>query len=652
MLSFFRRLINSRVGVVVTLVAIALTVVLFALGDINGLTSGLGGAGGSDGGAVARVGNVTISAAELKQRVQGDVENFAAQQPGLTIKQYIEGGGFDGTVNRLIDGQVIEQFAARHGMKVSKDTVDGQIAAIPALRGIDGKFDQKAYEQILAQRRMTDADVRRDIARSTLIEQLTIPTSGASQVPQRLALPYAALLLERRQGQVAFIPTRAMGAGTQPTAAELKTFYERNRARYTIPERRVVRYALVSPETVKAAATPTEAEIAAAYRQQAAKFAATEKRTISQVVLADKAAADTFAAKVKGGTAIDVAAKAIGLSAAKLAGVERKAYGDAAGPELAGQVFAAARGDTVGPVKAPLGWTVAHVDSIEKVTARTLDQARAELSAALTTAKTNQVLGDMAARIDDAIAKKTDFADLVAANKLQAIATPPLLADGRDPASEKSTPDPALAPILKAAFAADPEDDPQIVATGAQGSFAVVKLDRVVPAAAPPLAELAPVIARDFTIDRARKAARAIAADVVRKVSAGTPLAEALKATKLTLPPIERAAASRAQLQAAQQGAPPPLTLMFTMAPRTAKLLEAPNSAGWLIVYLDTIERADPSGRPQVVQAQQADLGRMIGSEYIRQFIEAMRREIGVKRHEDVIAKVRRDLLGLSGEAP
>lgn len=651
MLSFFRRLINSRVGVVVTLMAIALTVVLFALGDINGLTSGFGG-GGNDGGAIARVGNVTISAAELKQRVRGDVENFSAQQPGLTIKQYIDGGGFEGTVSRLIDGQVIEQFAARHGMKVSKETIDGQLAAIPSLQGIDGKFDQKTYEQLLAQRRLTDADVRRDIARSTLIEQLTIPTSGASQVPQQLALPYAALLLEKRQGQVAFIPTRAVGAGTQPTAAELKAFYDRNRARYTIPERRVVRYALVTPDTVKAAATPTEAEIAAAYRDQAAKFAATEKRTISQVVLGDKAAADALAAKVKGGTSIDAAAKAVGLSAAKLQGVERKAYADAAGPDLAGQVFAAARGDTVGPVKAPLGWTVAHVDSIEKVAAKTLDQARAELSASLLAAKTNQVLSDMAAKIDDAIGKKTDFADLVAANKLQAVVTPPLLADGRDPTNEKSTPDATLAPILKAAFAVDPEDDPQIVATGAGGAFAIVALDRVVPAAAPPLAELAPTIARDFTIDRARKAARVIAADVVRKVNGGTPLAEALRATKLTLPPIEPAKASRAQLQAAQQGAPPPLTLMFNMAPRTAKLLEAPNSAGWLIVYLDSIERTDPSGRPQVVQAQQADLGRVIGAEYIRQFIEAMRREIGVKRHEDAIAKARQELLGITGEAP
>lgn len=651
MLSFFRRLINSRIGVVVTLIAVGLTVVLFALGDITGASNGLG-TGVSDGGVIAKVGNATISAGELKRRVEADVENFRAQQPGLTVQQYIEGGGFDGTVSRLVDGQVIEQFATKHGMYVAKQAVDNQLAAIPALQGLNGKFDQKVYEQLLAQRRLTDADVRRDIARSTLIEQLTLPTSGAGQVPLRLALPYAALLLEKRQGLIAFIPTRSVGAGVQPTADEIKTFYERNRGRYTIPERRLVRYALVTAETVKAAATPTEVEIAGAYRQQAARFAATEKRTISQVVIADKAAAEAFAAKVKSGTAIDVAAKAIGLTAAKLPGAERKAYAEAAGADLAGQVFAAAKGATVGPVKAPLGWTIAQVDAIETIAAKTLDQARAELSGALVAAKTNKLLSDLAGKIDDAIGKKADFADLVAANKLQPLVTPALTADGRDAANPQGQPDPALAPILKAAFAADPGDDPQIVAIGQTGAFAVVALDRVVAAAPPPQAELTPILARDFTIDRARKAARVIAADVVRKVSGGMPLADALKATKLTLPAPERAAASRAQLQAAAQNAPPPLALMFTMAPKSAKLLEAPNMAGWLIVYLDAIERSDPRTKPEVVRAQQNDLGRVLGGEYVRQFIAAMRGEIGVKRNEDVIAKVRKDLIGTSGEAP
>jgi len=651
MLSFFRRLINSRLGVAVTMLAIAMLVVLFALSDISSWGNGAGS--GKDSAPIAKVGSTTITAGELSRRVKADVENFRAQQPTLTLQQFIDGGGFDGTVDRLIDGQVLEQFARRHGMTVSKQAIDARLAAIPQLQGIDGKFDQKVYEQLLAQRRLTDADIRSDIARSILIEQLTAPTSGAGQVPVKVAQPYADLLLEKRRGSIAFIPTRAIGAGAQPTADELKTFYQRNAARYVIPERRAIQYALVTPDAVKAAAAPSETEIAAAYRAQAPRFAATEKRSISQVVLADKAAADAFAAKVKAGTPIDNAAKALGLAAAKLPGVERKAYAEASGAELAAQVFGAAKGATIGPVKAPLGWTVAHVDAIETAPAKTLDEVRAELTKEVAATKVQRAMADLSNRINDAVDARATFTKIVTDNKLTVVTTAPLLPDGTDPANPAAKPDPAVAAVAKAAFAAQSSDGPQVVATGADGAFAVVAVAKVVAAAPPPPDELRQAIARDFTIDRARRAARVVAVDVVRKVKGGMALAEALKATKLALPAIEPAAASRAQLQASAQNAPPPLALMFTLAPRTAKILEAPNGAGWLIVYLEAIEPGDARGKPEVVRAQQNDLARVFGTEYVRQFIAAMRAEIGVTKHDDVIGRVRRELLGTTtGTAP
>lgn len=650
MLSFFRRVINSRLGVALTMLAIAMLVVLFALSDISSWGNGAGA--GKDSAPIAKVGSTSITAGELARRVKADVENFRAQQPTLTVQQFIDGGGFEGTVDRLIDGQVLEQFARRHGMTVSKQAIDTRLAAIPQLQGIDGKFDQKVYEQLLAQRRLTDADIRTDIARSILIEQLTAPTSGAGQVPLRVAQPYADLLLEKRRGSVAFIPTRAIGAGALPTADELKTFYKRNAARYIIPERRAIQYALITSDVVKASAAPTEAEIAAAYRAQAARFAATEKRTISQVVLADKAAADAFAAKVRAGTAIEDAARALGLAAAKLPGVERKAYADASGPELAAQVFAAAKGATLGPVKAPLGWTVAHVDAIETAAAKTLDQVRGELTKEVALTKTQRAMADLSNRINDAVDARATFAKIIADNRLTTVTTAPLLADGTDPANPAAKPEPTLAAVAKAAFATQASDGPQVVAAGADGAFAVVAVDKVLAAAPPPPDALRQAIARDFTIDRARRAARVVAIDVVRKVNGGMPLAEALKATKLALPPIETAAASRAQLQASPQSAPPPLALMFTLAPHTAKILEAPNGAGWLVVALDAIERGDARGKPEVVRAQQNDLARVLGTEYVRQFIMAMRAEIGVTKHDDVIARVRRELLGTTGTAP
>src|SRR3546814_2877345 len=84
------------------------------------------------------------------------------------------------------------------------------------------------------------------MTREIFARQLIVPTVGASQIPMQVALPYAALLLEKRQGHVGFVPATAVAAGKTPTDAEIATFYSHETARYTVPERPVIRFAVVT----------------------------------------------------------------------------------------------------------------------------------------------------------------------------------------------------------------------------------------------------------------------------------------------------------------------------------------------------------------------------------------------------------------------
>ena len=650
MLSLFRRIIYSRVGVIVALAALVVIAIAFVLGDVTGL--GSAALGGNDT-TVATVGNQRITAAEFRARFKNELDSFRRQQPGLTAQAYVEGGGFDGTLNRMIAGMAMEEFAKANGMAVPKSLVDQQIAAIPAFQGLDGKFNQKNYDAMLRQAGQTDRTLRTDIARSVFNEQLTLPILGASQFPAQLAQPYAALLLEKRSGLAGFIPTRAMGAGAVPTEAELTAFYKRNQARYRLPERRVIRYAIVAPQTLGAAATtPTEAEIAAAYRQQATRFGASEKRDVQQVVVPDRAKADALVAQVKGGASLGPAARMIGLEAATLTGQDRITYAARTSAELATAVFAAERGGVAGPVKSPLGWTVAHVDKVEKIAAKTLDQARAELTTELTASKTAQAMTAVQDKLGDSIDAKATFDELVQGQKLQASSTPAVTAEGRDPTNPALSPNPLIMPILKAAFAIDPDEGVQLVPMGERdGTFALVSVASVVPPATPAFAQLRDALARDFTIDRARQAARKVAAQVVQAVNKGTPLTEALKATGLKLPAPETATASRAQLESAQSRPSPALVLLFSMANNTAKLIEAPDNGGWFVIHLNKVDRGDAAAVPAIVNARRAELGRVVGPELTEQFIAAVRRQLNVKVNDAEVAKLRAELAG-NGATP
>ncbi|MES2056954.1 MAG: SurA N-terminal domain-containing protein [Pseudomonadota bacterium] len=646
MLSLIRRLINSKVGLLVTFAFLAIIGLAFAAGDINGL-----GSSGAKltGDAVATVGKQKLTEIELRTRVQSEMENFRQQQPGLDMITYVNNGGLEGSLNRTIDGLALEQFGKDQGMVVSKRAIDGQIASIPSLHGVDGKFSQTLYQQLLAQQRLTDQQVRTDIARSMIGQQLVAPTGGANQVPQQLALPYASLLLEKREGQVGFIPTQAMGAGAPPTDAEVATFYKRNIARYTVPERRVIRYAVVTHDQLKGSTAPTDKEIADAYQSQRAKYAPTEKRTLVQVILADKASADALATKVKAGTPIETAARAAGLEPATLTGVEKAAYAGQSSSALADAAFGAAKGAVVGPLRSALGFTVIRVDAIEQVAGKTLEQAKPELIAALTKEKTTQALGAMHDAIDDATSKNATFAEVIADQKLSAQVTPALLSDGRNPddATVKAAPD--FLPVVAAAFAMEQGDSPQLVPMDQEGGFAVVGLDRVVPAAASALTQIRPVVARDFALDRARVAARKVADDIVAKINKGTPIAQAFAASGVKTPPLQPINSSRAQLASAGRNIPPPIALMFSMSEKTSKRLELGNNEGWAIVYLNHIERGNAANQPNIVQATRTDLGKVIGNEYTAQFIEAVRRQVGVKKNDKAIATVRAALTGQGG---
>ena len=426
MLSFFRRIINSKAGIVVTFIVLGVIALAFAAGDITGLS---GSTSALSGGSVATVGGQKVAAAELRNRVQTELQAARQQQPTATMEQLLAQGGLQSVLDRTINGIALERFGLDQGMVVSKRSIDGVIASIPGLRGPNGQFDPANYQRLLADQKLTDAQVRTDIARDIVAQQLMLPTQGATQVPMKVALPYASLLLEKRTGQVGFIPARAVDTGVAPTDADLQTFYRRNIARYTVPERRVVRYALVAPDQVKARAVPTDAEVAAAYRQQASRFAAAEKRTISQVVIADQGGANTLAAKVKGGTSIADAARAAGLEPAVQTGVTKAAYATATTPPIADAAFAAQRGSVIGPVRGPLGWVVARVDAVEQVAGKTLDQARPELVAELSKQKLQQALSDVHDKLDDALAKNATFDEAVADQKLSAQTTPALLAN-------------------------------------------------------------------------------------------------------------------------------------------------------------------------------------------------------------------------------
>ncbi|GAA4220045.1 peptidyl-prolyl cis-trans isomerase [Sphingomonas endophytica] len=639
MLSFLRGIIHSKVGMIVTFGILIVIALAFAAGDVTGLASG----GGILGHPLASVDGEKVTADDIRRRAQDEIRSARQQQPDLDMATFVRAGGVESLITRSLTGLALETFGEEQGMRVSRALVGSELKAIPAFAGATGQFDQQAYLRLIAQRGMTDAQVQREIARETMAQFLIVPTVGASQVPQQLALRYASLLLERRVGQAALIP--ASVAGPAPTDAEVQDWYKRNVARYTTPERRVIRYALVTPQQVAAQAVPSDAEIQKAYDADKAKYAPKPLRDVTLATVLDQKAAQALADKVKAGTPLAAAARAAGLEARTITAVEQSALATQTSPAVAAALFGAAQGNVVGPLRGSIGFVVARVEKVTQDPGKTLAQARPEIVAALTKQKANDAIGKIRDAVEDALADNANIAEVARDQKLNVQTTPAVLSSGINPDQPQAQPDATLAPVIAAGFAAEDGDTPTTVGIGQDGGFAIAALDRIVPATPIPLAQARAKVVADLTADRARRAAQAAANAIVAKVNTGTPLAAAVAQAGVKAP-VERVEATRAQITANQGQVNPVLAMMFGMKQGSARAIQAPDGRGWLVLRVEQIVPGDASKQPAAIQATRADLGRAIGGEYAQQFANAVAAAQGAKRYPDAIATLKKDLVG------
>ncbi|MFM9978036.1 MAG: SurA N-terminal domain-containing protein [Sphingomonadaceae bacterium] len=638
MISIFRRALSSKIMLaILTLILVAFVVTSF---DLTGL-----GAPAGAGRTLATVGDAKVGDVDALRRVQNQFEIARQQAPELDMAAFVAQGGAERTIDQMINGEAMAAFAKAHGLVASPALVDGIIAGIPAFSGPNGKFDESNFNAVLQQRRLTKAQVRGDFERDIITKLLLTPVAAAPQLPQGVIDRYAGLLMETRSGQIGVVPSAAF-VSTAPIAdAELTTFYTRNVARYTVPERRVIKYALFDRSRFAAKLVPSEAEIAAAYKANAARYAGRQMRAFTQVIVQSQADAQGLLNRVRGGTAIAAAAAALGLEPLPVALTDKAGFAKLTSNAVADAAFAGPEGGFAILTRSGLGFHVVRIDDIVDVPARPLAQVRDELVAGLTKTKVEAGIADFVATLDEAISDGATFDDVVRANGLAGAATPPITAGGINPADPAYKLPPELGAAMRDAFQGDVGDDAQVGTVG-DGAYALYQLDRIVPAAAPPFAAIRQQVIADAQIDRAVKAARRVADAVAAALGKGTPFAQALAATGVRLPPPQPARGTRIQAMQGQNQMPPPLMEMFSMTAKRAQVKPIDGNVGWYIVWLDSITPGDPAQAQQFLEPVRTQLTQVAGDEYAQQFVNAIAAEVGVTRDAGAIAAFKRSLTG------
>jgi peptidyl-prolyl cis-trans isomerase D len=647
MLSFFRRITNSKIGTWVMAIVVLAIMAGFALGNLSNFGSGTMGFGMASN-TLAKVGSEEVTEQDMTDAMQRHLEQVRQQQPNADYSTII--GDFESILNELLDNKTLLAFAEKFHFPLSKRLVDAEIAQIPAAKGPGGQFSQESYQAFLTQQRLTDAQVRQILAGGLLERYMLTPVAANARVSVGMATPYAAMLLESREGEAAAIPLGAFRAGLKPTNADLQQYYSANRNRYMVPEQRTLRIARLGPDQV-ADVTASDQEITAYYNAHKADYAPKETRDLSQAVVQDQATANAIAARAKGGATIAAAAAPAGSNAAvtSLTDQSQDAYASVAGTKAAAAVFAAPSGAVVGPVQTTFGWAVVKVDSVKTQGGKSPEQARSEIAAKITADKRKNAIEDVVDKLQDVVDNGSNFTEAAAQAKLPVTTTPLIIADGTSRADPSFKLPPELAPALKTGFELQPNDPPEIVTLPNDQGYAMVSPGQVVSAAPAPFATVRDQVANDWVNAQAMDRARTVAAQIETKVEHGIPLDQAMKESGVALPPAQPLAARRIQIATAQGPVPAPLKMLFSLGQGKSRMFPDPQGRGYFIVDVKKIVPGNAMLQPALIGQMQNELQQGVSDDYAREFLAATRNEVGTKRNESAIQALKSRMVSSGG---
>ena len=645
MLSFFRRLSKSKIGTwVIALIGIGI-LVGFAMGDLSNFGTGNLGFGlGSS--TLAKVGDQDVTEKEMSDAMQQRLSQIRQQNPAADYSTMA--ADFEPLLSSLIDQRALLAFASKYGFALSKRLIDAEIAQIPGTKGLNGQFSEQGYLAFLAERRMTDSQVREIIAAELLQRLMLTPVAANARVSSGMATPYAAMLLEARQGEAAIIPVAVFTAGLKPTDADLQRYYSANRARYIIPEQRVIRIARIGEDQVSGVVA-SDQEIAAYYTANQATYGAKQTRVLSQAVVSDRNMANAIAARAKSGATLAAAAAPAGANAAvtTLKDQTRPAYASVAGEKVAAASFSAPSGAVVGPIQSDFGWTVVKVESVKQEGGRTLAQARGEIASKLTADKRKQALEDLFDRVQAALDGGSNFAEAAQEAKLPVVTTALIVANGTSRSDPSYRLPAELAPALKTGFEIAPNDPPEI-ATLASG-YAMISPAEIVPAAPAPLASIRDRVASDWVNTQAMAKARAAATAIAAKGSANLPLSDAVRQAGVPLPAVQPLGGRRIQIAQANGQIPPALRMLFTLGEGKSRVVPDVTGRGFIVVKVTKIIPGNALLQPALIGQMQGELRQALSQDYAEQFLAALKADLKVRRNESAIAATKKRITSSGG---
>ena len=461
---------------------------------------------------VATVGDQTVTVDEYARELQREVRGIEAQTgQAMQLSQIRESGLDRAVLARLIALASLDNEVDRIGISVGDVNLQKEIVEIAAFQGPGGKFDRDSYKFQLEQAGLNETEFENDLraeAARTLVQGAIVAGVAMPQVMTDTLADYVAA---RRSFTMAVLDAQDLtGALPEPSAEDLRAFYDAHPDRYVLPETKRITYALLSPDMVIDQVEPDEDAVRRLYTERADEFDIPERRLVERLVFADETAAKDAKAQLEvGGTTFEklVQERGLNLQDVDMGDVTADDLGAAAGP-----VFAAETGDVVGPLPSDLGPALFRVNGVLAARLTEFEDAAPELRDELAGERARRMIEARAEAVNDLLAGGATLEDLAAETGMEL---------GHVDWSENASEGIAAYDAFRSAAQEVTADDYPEAAFLEDGGLFALRLDEVLAQRPQPFEDAREQVIADWTLAQTETALRKRADAVVADLEAG-----------------------------------------------------------------------------------------------------------------------------------
>jgi peptidyl-prolyl cis-trans isomerase D len=516
-------------------ILLGVVVGMLGLGMLLYLVPGQFTTTGPDADVVAEVGGQPITIVQVRQQLA------RIQQTGA-IPQALQSLYAQQVLSQLVFDKALDFEAVRLGIRVTdQERADRIRRLVPDAFNGNTFVGRDAYEKLTLERfGLSMQEFEDTISRSLIAEKFQqLATDGINISPAEVEQEFRRRNEKVKLGYVVIKPDE-LQAKITVSDADLASYFEKNKARYTVPERRSVRYALLDGTLLRLRATVSDAEIQASYNQNLARYKTEDRAHVAQILFKTVGMTDSQVQELQK-KAEDVAKKAkAGSDFAALAKQSSEDEGtkDKGGdlgwivrgqtvPEFEAAAFRLPKGSVSDVIKTPYGLLVIKVLEQESARTQTLEEVRASILSTLQGEKAEQTAEQQSQQLAEEIrrAGRPSLDDL--AKKFNLIVGDPAPLE-----AGQTIPEIGAAPeIADTVFRLRAGDVSAPIRT--DRGFVVIAAKETLPAHPGTLAEVRERVMADYRAEQATVRAKSTAEDLARRAKAANDLVGPAKAVGL-----------------------------------------------------------------------------------------------------------------------